>query len=110
MGLGKDGGRRKLALRAAAQPTSPLDLLQPTVREVVVDYMAAKAPAERYTLLLAGLGTLAVNPGLSARRPYDPAVASHHAEVFCAPLVVGPGLQHPDLRQFVASMRRTPEG
>ncbi len=35
----------------------------------------AKARPDGYTLLLAGLGPLAVNPGLYARMPYDPARA-----------------------------------
>ena len=49
----------------------------------------AKAPADGYTLLLAGLGPLAVNPGLYARMPYDPARAfAPIAVVASAPLVL----------------------
>jgi tripartite-type tricarboxylate transporter receptor subunit TctC len=71
----------------------------------------AKARPDGYTLLLAGLGPLAVNPGLYARMPYDPARAfAPIVQVSSAPLVLvaGPGAPAGDLRQLMAFARQHP--
>ena len=71
----------------------------------------AKAPADGYTLLLAGLGPLAVNPGLYARMPYDPARAFAPISVVAsAPLVLvaGPATPASDLAGLVSYMRQNP--
>ena len=72
----------------------------------------AKAAADGYTLLLAGLGPLAVNPGLYARMPYDPARDfAPIALVSSAPLVLvaGPAAPAGDLGQLIKYMRQHPE-
>ena len=72
----------------------------------------ARAPADGYTLLLGGMGPLAVNPGLYKRMPYDPAKAfAPIAVVSSAPLVLvaGPSAPPGDLRQLTRYMRERPD-
>ncbi|WP_084652396.1 Bug family tripartite tricarboxylate transporter substrate binding protein [Ottowia thiooxydans] len=71
----------------------------------------AKAKPDGYTLLLAGLGPLAVNPGLYAKMPYDPGTAfAPIVMVSSAPLVLvaGPSAPSGDLRQLISHMREHP--
>src|SRR5204863_4015975 len=72
------GGGNDTVARAIAQQVSP-DLGQPMVIDnrpgaggSVGAELAAKAPADGYTLFLAGVGSHVVNPNLHARLPYDP--------------------------------------
>src|SRR4051812_46077032 len=45
---------------------------RPGAATIVGAEAAAKSPADGYTLLLGDTGTLAVNPSLYAKLPYDP--------------------------------------
>ena len=71
----------------------------------------AKAAPDGYTLLLAGMGPLAVNPSLFLRMPYDPTKAfAPIVRVSTAPLVVvaGPSAPPGGLRQLLAHARSKP--
>src|SRR3954470_10620057 len=71
------GGGNDTVARAIAQQVGP-DLGQPLVIDnrpgaggAVGAELAAKAPADGYTLFLAGVGSHAVNPNLHRKLPYD---------------------------------------
>src|SRR5213076_2436219 len=72
------GGGNDTVARAIAQQLGP-DLGQPVVIDnrpgaggSVGAELAAKAPADGYTLFLAGVGSHAVNPNFHRNLPYDP--------------------------------------
>lgn len=72
---------------------------------------AAKAPADGYTLLMGHIGTLAVNPALYPRLPYDP-VRSFAPVAWVARvpnlLVVHPSVPAQDLKELVAYAKANP--
>ena len=70
----------------------------------------AKSPADGYTLLLAGLGPLAVNPSLFQKMPYEPARAfAPIVKVSSAALVlVVPGVSKDGLKEIVAGAKSKP--
>src|SRR5207244_4933155 len=72
------GGGNDTVARAIAQQLGP-DLGQPVVIDnrpgaggSVGAELAAKAPADGYTLFLAGVGSHAVNPNFHRNLPYEP--------------------------------------
>src|SRR5260221_11941628 len=72
------GGGNDIVARAMAQQLGP-DLGQPVVVDnrpgaggSVGAELAARAPADGYTLFLAGVGSHAVNPNFHRNLPYDP--------------------------------------
>ena len=73
--------------------------------------LVAKSPADGYTLLMATVGTHAINPALYKKLPYD-AVKDFKAIalVAAAPvaIVVHPSLQANDVAALVALAKRTP--
>ena len=73
--------------------------------------LVAKSPADGYTLLMATVGTHAINPALYKKLPYD-AVKDFKAIalVAAAPvaIVVHPSLQATDVAALVALAKRTP--
>lgn len=72
---------------------------------------AAKAPADGHTLLMGHIGTLAVNPALYPRLPYDP-VRSFAPVAWVARvpnlLVVHPSVPAKDLKELVAYAKAHP--
>ncbi|RZS76917.1 Bug family tripartite tricarboxylate transporter substrate binding protein [Pigmentiphaga kullae] len=112
-GGGTDNIARLLADRLAQQMGRPFVVdNRPGANGNIGADAVARAPADGYTLLLAGMGPLAVNPGLYKRMPYDPAKAfAPIAVVSSAPLVLvaGPSAPAGDLRQFVRIMRERPD-
>lgn len=72
---------------------------------------AAKAPADGHTLLMGHIGTLAVNPALYPRLPYDP-VRSFAPVAWVARvpnlLVVHPSVPAKDLKELVAHAKAHP--
>ncbi len=112
-GGGTDNIARLLADRLAQQMGRPFVVdNRPGANGNIGADAVARAPADGYTLLLAGMGPLAVNPGLYKRMPYDPAKAfAPIAVVSSAPLVLvaGPSAPAGDLRQLVRIMRERPD-
>lgn len=72
---------------------------------------AARAPADGYTLLMGHIGTLAVNPALYPKLPYDP-VRSFAPVAWVARvpnlLVVHPSVPAKDLKELVAYAKANP--
>jgi len=71
----------------------------------------AKAPADGYTLLMGHIGTLAVNPAIYPRLPYDPIKSfTPVAWVASVPnvLVVHPSVQAHSVKEFVALAKANP--
>ena len=103
--------------RAIAQQIGP-DLGQPVVIDnrpgaggSVGAELAAKAPADGYTLFLAGVGSHAVNPNLHAKLPYDPVKDfAPITLVASAPsvLVVNPAVPARTLAEFTSYARAHP--
>ena len=111
------GGGNDTVARAIAQQIGP-DLGQPVVVDnrpgaggSVGAELAAKAPADGYTLFLAGVGSHAVNPNLHAKLPYD-AVKDFApiTLVASAPsvLVVNPSVPARSIAEFTAYARANP--
>jgi tripartite-type tricarboxylate transporter receptor subunit TctC len=78
---------------------------------VVGAELAAKAPPDGYTLFLGGVGSLAVNPNLHARLPYDPLKDFAPITLIAsAPsvLVVHPSVPARTLAEFTALARANP--
>jgi tripartite-type tricarboxylate transporter receptor subunit TctC len=72
---------------------------------------AAKAPADGYTLLMGHIGTLAVNPGIYAKLPYDPVKDFAPVTLFAMVpniLVVRPSMPVRTLAEFLALARAKP--
>jgi tripartite-type tricarboxylate transporter receptor subunit TctC len=111
------GGGNDTVARAIAQQAGP-DLGQPVVIDnrpgaggSVGAELAAKAPADGYTLFLAGVGSHAVNPNLHARLPYDPIKDFTPITLIAsAPsvLVVNPGVPARSVAEFTAYVRANP--
>src|SRR3954454_15186542 len=111
------GGGNDTVARAIAQQMSPA-LGQPVVIDnrpgaggsIGAD-LAAKAPADGYTLFLAGVGSHVVNPNLHAKLPYDPVRDFAPVTlVASAPsvLVVNPGVPARTLAELTAYARANP--
>ena len=111
------GGGNDTVARAIAQQLGP-DLGQPVVIDnrpgaggSVGAELAARAPADGYTLFLAGVGSHAVNPNFHRSLPYD-AVKDFApiCLVASAPsvLVVNPALPARTLAEFTAYARANP--
>src|SRR5438132_5691742 len=111
------GGGNDTVARAIAQQLGP-DLGQPVVIDnrpgaggSVGAELAARAPADGYTLFLAGVGSHAVNPNFHRSLPYD---AVKDFAPICliasAPsvLVVNPALPARTLAEFTAYARANP--
>jgi tripartite-type tricarboxylate transporter receptor subunit TctC len=111
------GGGNDTVARAIAQQLGP-DLGQPVVIDnrpgaggSVGAELAARAPADGYTLFLAGVGSHAVNPNLHAKLPYDPVKDfAPITLVASAPsvLVVNPGVPARTVAEFTSYARAHP--
>src|SRR5436309_9682713 len=111
------GGGNDTVARAIAQQLGP-DLGQPVVIDnrpgaggSVGAELAAKAPADGYTLFLAGVGSHAVNPNLHAKLPYDPVKDfAPITLVASAPsvLVVNPAVPARTIAEFTALAKASP--
>jgi tripartite-type tricarboxylate transporter receptor subunit TctC len=122
---------RPIRLIVPYPPGGPTDLIGRTVNEllakrlgqgVVVDNrggaatvigaeLAARAPADGYTLLLATVTTLAVNPALSGKLPYDAARDFAPISMLAVqPYLLGvhPGLPATSVAQLVAYAKANP--
>jgi tripartite-type tricarboxylate transporter receptor subunit TctC len=111
------GGGNDTVARAIAQQVGP-ELGQPLVIDnrpgaggSVGAELAAKAPADGYTLFLAGVGSHAVNPNLHSRLPYDPVRDFTPITLIAsAPsvLVVNPGVPARSVAELTAYARANP--
>jgi tripartite-type tricarboxylate transporter receptor subunit TctC len=111
------GGGNDTVARAIAQQMTPA-LGQPVVIDnrpgaggSVGAEIVAKAPADGYTLFLAGVGSHAANPNLHARLPYDPIRDfAPITLVASAPsvLVINPAIPARTLAEFTAYARANP--
>ena len=111
------GGGNDTVARAIAQQIGP-DLGQPVVIDnrpgaggSVGAELAAKAPADGYTLFLAGVGSHAVNPNFHPKLPYDPVKDFAPITLIAsAPsvLVVNPGVPARTLAEFTSYARAHP--
>ena len=111
------GGGNDIVARAMAQQLGP-DLGQPVVVDnrpgaggSVGAELAARAPADGYTLFLAGVGSHAVNPNFHRNLPYDPVKDFAPVSLIAsAPsvLVVNPGVPARTLAEFTAYARANP--
>ncbi|HYR34277.1 MAG TPA: tripartite tricarboxylate transporter substrate binding protein [Burkholderiales bacterium] len=111
------GGGNDTVARAIAQQVGP-DLGQPLVIDnrpgaggSVGAELAARAPADGYTLFLAGVGSHAVNPNLHRSLPYDPVRDFAPISLIAsAPsvLVVNPAVPARTLAEFTAYARAHP--
>ena len=71
----------------------------------------ARAPADGYTLLMGHIGTLAINPSLYPKLPYDPATSfAPVALIARVPnvLVVNPAVPARDVRELIALAKAKP--
>jgi tripartite-type tricarboxylate transporter receptor subunit TctC len=111
------GGGNDTVARAIAQQVGP-DLGQPLVIDnrpgaggSVGAELAAKAPADGYTLFLAGVGSHAVNPNLHRKLPYD-AIKDFTPITLIASapsvLVVNPSVPARTVAEFTAYARANP--
>ncbi|HZE58998.1 MAG TPA: tripartite tricarboxylate transporter substrate binding protein [Burkholderiales bacterium] len=111
------GGGNDTVARAIGQEISP-ELGQPVVIDnrpgaggSVGAELAAKAPADGYTLFLAGVGSHVVNPNLHAKLPYDPLKDFAPITLIAsAPsvLVVNPSVPARNIAEFTAHARANP--
>ena len=111
------GGGNDIVARAMTQQLGP-DLGQPVVVDnrpgaggSVGAELAARAPADGYTLFLAGVGSHAVNPNFHRNLPYDPIKDfAPISLVASAPsvLVVNPAVPARTLAEFTAYARANP--
>src|SRR3954462_3662308 len=73
--------------------------------------VAAKAPADGYTLLVATVSTHAINPGLYARMPYDPLkdfAPIAHVGITPTTLNIHPSIPAKDVKELIAVVRDNP--
>jgi len=73
--------------------------------------VAAKAPADGYTLLVATVSTHAINPGLYARMPYDPLkdfAPISHVGITPSTLNVHPSIPAKDVKELIALVKANP--
>ena len=78
---------------------------------VIGSELAAKAPADGYTLLVSGVASHCIAPALSKEFPFDPLRDFTHIALFGGPpgvLVVHPGVAAKDLKEFVALLKAQP--
>ncbi len=78
---------------------------------VIGSELAAKAPADGYTLLVSGVASHCIAPALSKEFPFDPLRDFTHIALFGGPpgvLVVHPGIAAKDLKEFVALVKAQP--
>jgi tripartite-type tricarboxylate transporter receptor subunit TctC len=111
------GGGNDTVARAIAQSLGA-SLGQPVLVDnrsgaggVVGAELAAKAPADGYTLFLGGVGSHAVNPSLHARLPYDPVRDFAPITLIAsAPsvLVVHPSVPADSIGEFTALAKANP--
>src|SRR5438067_3281592 len=111
------GGGNDTVARALAQQLGP-DLGQPVVIDnrpgaggSVGAELAAKSPADGYTLFLAGVGSHAVNPNVHAKLSYDPVKDFAPVSLLAsAPsvLVVNPAVPARTIAEFTAYARANP--
>src|SRR5438105_5704167 len=111
------GGGNDTVARAIAQQLGP-DLGQPVVIDnrpgaggSVGAELAAKSPADGYTLFLAGVGSHAVNPNVHAKLSYDPVKDFAPVSLLAsAPsvLVVNPAVPARTIAEFTAYARANP--
>ena len=110
-GGGTDNVARLLAAKLGARLTQPVVVENKAGANGIIGSDAvAKSPADGYTLLLAGLGPLAVNPSLFQKMPYEPARAfAPIVKVSSAALVlVVPGVSKDGLKEIVAGAKSKP--
>src|SRR5919201_4412876 len=111
------GGGNDTVARAIAQQLTP-DLGQPVVIDnrpgaggAVGAELAAKAPADGYTLFLAGVGSHVVNPNVHTKLPYDPVKDFAPVSLLAsAPsvLVVNPAVPAHKVAELTAYARANP--
>jgi len=111
------GGGNDIVARAIAQSLGA-SLGQPVIVDnragaggVIGAELAAKSPADGYTLFLGGVGSHAVNPSLHARLPYDPVGDFAPITLIAsAPsvLVVHPSVPAQSIAQFSALAKANP--
>src|SRR5690242_494658 len=73
--------------------------------------VAARAPADGYTLLIATVSTHAINPGLYARMPYDPLkdfAPISHVGITPSTLNVNPSIPAKDVKELIALVKANP--
>ena len=73
--------------------------------------LAAKAPADGYTLVLGTIGNIAINPSLYSKMPYDPIrdlVPISRAANALNVLVIHPSLPVKDVKSFIALAKARP--
>ena len=111
------GGGADITARAIASKLSPglgqqvlVDNRGGAGGMVGVD-MAAKAPADGYTIVVGTIGNIAINPSLYAKMPYDPIkdlVPISRAANALNILVVHPSLPVKDVKSFIALAKARP--
>ncbi len=111
------GGGNDTVARAISQ-SAGASLGQPVVVDnragaggILGAELAAKSPADGYTLFLGGVGSHAVNPNLHAKLPYDPVKDFAPITLIAsAPsvLVVNPSLPARTLAEFTALAKASP--
>jgi len=111
------GGATDVIARLAAQKLSdalgqPLAVdNRPGANGNIGTEMAVKAPADGYTLVMSYDGTIAINPGVYRKMPFDPLKdLAPVASVAQLPLllVVNPSVAAQNLAEFVALAKATP--
>src|SRR5438128_4350816 len=111
-GGGNDTVARAIALQAGPALGQPIVIdNRPGAGGSVGADAVAKAPADGYTLFLAGVGSHAVNPNLHARLPYDPVRDFAPITLIAsAPsvLVVHPSVPARTLAEFTALAKASP--
>jgi len=73
--------------------------------------VAARAPPDGYTLLIATVSTHAINPGLYARMPYDPLkdfAPISHVGITPSTLNVHPSIPAKDVKELIALVKANP--
>lgn len=111
-GGGTDNIARLLAVKLGARLAQPVVVDNRAGANGIIGADAvAKSPADGYTLLLAGLGPLAVNPSLFQKMPYEPLKAfTPVARISSAALVLvtGSGAPKEGLKDLVATAKSAP--
>ena len=111
------GGTTDILARIVGQKLSG-----PLGQQVVVDNrggaggaigseLAARAPADGYTIAIGHVGTLAINPSLRATLPYDPVKDFTPISLIATmpnALVVSPALPAKSAKEFIALARAKP--
>jgi tripartite-type tricarboxylate transporter receptor subunit TctC len=111
-GSGLDTITRVLAQRLGTVWGQPVVVdNQPGANSIIGTAAAARAPADGHTLLVVPDGTLAVNPHMYAKLPYDPVkdlVAITQLVTFNQVLLAHPGLPAADLGEFIRYAKANP--